>query len=436
MDEHRAARLRAWCRRHGDALTAAGIALFCIFAAALGFDGVWDVFSVMREPVSSWWTLATALPATLLILGKRRAPMLMLAAATALFVVDVLTVGGLGPLIVLLDVLWIAVVMARPRTRSLLLVAIAAATALTFAVALAFAGATPAIALLLAVQMGALLGTDYWWAVAVSQANELTELHRQRAEDAMRAADRDRIEAVRDEREAMARELHDLVAGHVLAMAIRTEAALSTDPDEQRDRAALQAVRDTGLQAHQALRSMIAVLREGDGELTAPPGLEDVDGMVEAGRRAGLRVAVQRAGLEHVPISVGQTAARVVREALSNCVRHAAGAEVVVLLMREAFTTPQEPGTAHAAAPDSRRGSPAGAAEPRSYEQSGAETGPLRVRVTSRAGRSLAQPELSGSGWGLSLLAERVRALGGTFSAGPDGDGWSVQAEFPNEVLR
>lgn len=428
--------IRVWIRDNRTLVDAIGIAALSVLFAAIGVNGVWDLFSILPAPVSPWWSLALALPGCVLVLVKRRAPLTALAAASVLFLADLVTVGGIGPLVVLLDVLWTAVSLASPVVRRRILAALVIAVVATFAAVLLLTEAKMQIVLLATLQVAAIFGTDYWWAVAVSQANELADLHRTQAEIAARAAERDRTEAVRDEREAMARELHDLVAGHVLAMAIRTEAALSTEPDEQRDRAALQAVRDTGLQAHQALRSMIAVLREGDGEFTAPPGLADVDGMVEEGRRAGLRVTVQRDGLEHVPVPVAQTAARVVREALSNCVRHAAGAEVVVLLGRGAATTPQESAAVRAAAPETRRAAPAGAAESRSGEHDGAVTRPLRVRVTSRGGRSVAQPELSGSGWGLSLLAERVRALGGTFAAGADGDGWSVQAEFPIEVLR
>ena len=397
MDEHTAARLRAWCRRHGEGLTATGIALFCVLAAAFGFDGVWDVFSVMPEKLSSWWTLATALPGALLILVKRRMPMRTLLAASLLFLVDVVTVGGLGPLVVLLDVLWTTVFLAAPRTRNRLLIALVVVVALTFAAALLFTAATPAIAFLLAVQMGALLGTDYWWAVAVSQANELTELHRQRAEDAELAAERDRAEAVRREREQMARELHDAVAGHVMVMAIRSEAALSTPPDETADRSALRAVRDAGLAAHAELRSMIAVLRQGGDELRPMLRLADLEGIVETSRRAGLSVRLSRGGDGAVGAAAEQAIVRVVREALANCVRHASGAEVDVTVLAN-----------------------------------GGED--VRVDVTSRGGAPVSQRDYSGSGWGLSLLTERVRALGGTFSAGPTEGGWSVRAEFPVAV--
>lgn len=398
MEEVHASGIRSWIRENRPLIDASGIAALSVFFAAVGMHGVWDLFSVLPEQISPWWTLALALPGCLLVLVKRRAPMSALAAASVLFLVDLVTVGGIGPLLVLLDVLWTAVFLASPVVRRRILAGLVIAVTATFVAVLAFSDAEPQIAFIVVLQAAAIFGTDYWWAVAVAQAHELAELHRRQAEDAARTAERDRAEAVRDERETMARELHDLVAGHVLAMAIRTEAALSTEPDEERDRAALRAVRDAGLQAHRALRSMIAVLRKGDGELTAPPGLADVERMIDEARRAGLRVSVERDDVEDdVPTAVAQVAARVVREALSNCARHAAGAEVTVVF---------------------------------------AGTGPLRVQVTSRGGRSLQQPGLSGSGWGLALLAERVRAIGGEFAAGPDGDGWAVRAELPIEVLR
>jgi len=286
--------------------------------------------------------------------------------------------------------------------RRILWVLVVAVVAM-FAAVLALTDGQMRIAFVVALQVAAIFGTDYWWAVAVAQAHELAELHRRQAEDAARAAQRDRVEAVRDEREAMARELHDLVAGHVLAMAIRSEAALSTPPDEAGDRAALQAVRDAGLQAHQALRSMITVLRESDGELTTPLRLEDVDAMVEDARRSGLRVRVERTVSGEMPVPVAHAVARVVRESLANCIRHAAGAAVQVTITGESD----------------------------------------RVRVVVRShggsslsGASLRGGELAGSGWGLTLLAERVKALGGEFTAGPAGDdGWTVRADLPVGVL-
>jgi signal transduction histidine kinase len=383
---------------------AAGTALLSVVASAFGFAGLWDLFRVTPFPISPWWALAFALPGCVLIaLRDRIPPLLALPVAAALFAGDAATVGGLGSLVVLLDVLWHAVHRATARVRRGLAVALVI-VACAFLVFALLRTSDPRIAMLVTLQIATLLGTDYWWAVAVGRAEEVAALERRRATDAAR-------EAVRDERETMARELHDLVAGHVSAMAIRSEAALSTPPDETRDRAALRAVRDASLDAHAALRSMIAVLRDG-GEAPAPaPTLADIPELVRAAEWSGLsvRISDERIADERtdergdereingrtgaLPLLVDQTAARVVREALANGARHAVGAEVRVRL------------------------------------SDGVDR--LLIRIDSHGGRGASGPALAGSGTGLAVLAERVRALGGEFSAGPTGDGWSVRAELP-----
>ncbi|RFU39318.1 hypothetical protein DZF91_23045, partial [Actinomadura logoneensis] len=90
------------------------------------------------------------------------------------------------------------------------------------------------------------------------------------------------------------------------------------------------------------------------------------------------------------PPDVAAAAHRVVREALTNAARYASGADRV-----------RVEGTATT----------------------------LTVTVTD-AGGPPAAPGL-GTGHGLAGLRSATRALGGSFSAGPDGPGWTVRAEFP-----
>ena len=366
------------------------MALLSVIFASLGFHGIWGPFSIADSDLSAWWALAFALPACALALAKRRHPLLVLGLVSVLFIADIVTVGGIGTLVVLLDVLWMAVFVAGPRVRGILSGLLVGGVIAVFVAAMFTTGAEFPAAFVIALQFGAIFGTDYWWAVAVSQAHELAELHRQRAEDVQRQALQDRAAAVRRERESMARELHDTIAGHVMAMAIRSEAALSVAPDERGDRAALHAVRDAGLDAHTALRTMILVLRDGDGALAAPLGPADWDRALDSARRAGLVVSAGEAP-HGMSAPVEQAVLRIVREALANCERHAAGAAVEVRIE-------QEPAW-------------------------------VRVRIDSRGGSPRSQA--AGTGWGLSMLGERVRALEGTFSAGPVSDGWSVRAEIP-----
>ncbi|MFT3799370.1 sensor histidine kinase [Microbacterium sp.] len=379
-----------------DALAYGALA---VALAAVGFDGLFAFASLLSSPVSAWWTLATALPAASLALWKHRAPRRALAAATAVTVIDALTVGGLIPVAVLVDTLYAAVVTASAPARSRLLRGTAGGVALFAAYALLRSGDVRA-ALTAAVQATAIGGVTYWFATSVAQSRQLmdqsaklAELHRQAAADATARADRRRAEAVRVEREQMARELHDLVAGHVSAVAIRSEAALAApSAADSAERRALRAIRDTSLRAHETLREMVAVLRS-DGAPSVPARAR-VSVMVEAAQDWGLDVSLHD-GLAGLPSdAVDQAVRRVVQEALANASRHAPEATVRVELAEDA------------------RG--------------------IRVTVVSIGGRDATG--LSGGGWGLRLLRERVETLGGAFEAGPADGGWHVEAVLPREV--
>lgn len=367
------------------------MAVLAVALAALGIVGLWTVFSVLPGAVSPWWSLATALPACALVPFRARAPLPLLAVALVLFAIDLSTVGGVVTLVVVLDLLYAATLGAPATARRRILLGIAVAV-VGVGIAAVAAADDVRVAVVVTLQLGALAGMDYWYATAVGQAHELVRLHRERAEAAERLAQRDRDEAVRREREQMARELHDLLAGHVAAIAIRSEAALSAGGDAGADRAALVAVRDSSLDAHQALRSMISVLRTGDAAVSTPHR-GAIPALVDDARRHGLAVTLDDALPHGIPSPIELAVARIVQESLVNCRRHAAGADVAVVL--------------------------------------GAEGGAIRVRVDSRGGRAAPGPPMAATGWGLELLRERARALGGRVEAGPTDTGWSVRATLP-----
>lgn len=444
----------------------AGYVLVAVLCAWLGISGLWTAFRLLPEYGSPWWTLATALPAAALALAKRRRPLAGCVAAAALFAVDLAATGGIVPFIVLLDLLYALTVTLDAERRRRVLAAVAVATA-AMTVLSFVATRDLRVTVLIGMQVGALLGTTYWYGTAVAQSRELVELHRRQAEDATRLAELDRASAVRGERERMARELHDVVAGHVAAVAIRSEAALAgagavgvsaaassaeaATPGEHGDPhapgsaelAALRAVRDSSLEAHEALRAMIRVLRDGSDGFVAPPGTDRVPEMVAEARRSGVRVALV-GGLDGrvLPEPTDQAVARVVQEALANAVKYASGAEVEVGIAAgpvgiggwgaagargEAVDggAGRDPSAAaDGAAPDPARGlHDRGAADP-------SASGVL-VEIVCRGGAPIARPELEGSGMGLLMLEERVRSLGGEFAAGPCDGGWSVRACLP-----
>ncbi len=403
------------------ALVYLGVALAL---AAIGLGGIWTDLSLLPEPASRWWTLATALPAAAAVLLKQRAPWLGLLLALGIAAVDVLTVGGLVPIFAVLELLHAGIVALPAARRRIVLRGIIAVTVLGALVAQGVTGDVRAT-VLIGLQLGALLGMTYWYANSVAQSAELVELYRERATDLGRLAQLDRDRAVGAERDRVARELHDVVAGHVAAVAIRSEAALSANDAAPgggpgpgagagaataagEDRAALRAVRDSSLAAHAALRDLIGVLRSDasavhGARISAEPGRASLPGLVAEAERSGLRVTLDDAGDGSLTAAADLALGQVVREALANAARHDAGGRVRVRV-------------APALGADGRPG--------------------IRAEIVTRGGAPLPHPELRGSRMGLRLLDERVRAIGGTFSAGQHGAAGSRGAAGPRGTAR
>lgn len=379
-------------------------AVGAVALALIGFGGLWRDLSLLPEPVSPWFALFTALPAAVTVLLRRRAPRVGLSLALPIFVVDVLTWGGLVPLLVVLEHIHSVTVVLGPRQRRTVLVWGIAGSAGFAATILAVTG-DPRLTAVVGMQIGALFGMTYWYANSVAQSRELVALYRQRAEDLARLTQLDRIAAVQEERERMAGELHDIVAGHVSAVAIRSEAALlageSPPLDGSAERVALRAVRDSSLLAHEALRTMVSVLHSGETAELAPVGRAQLPELVAEARRSGLDAQLTDAWDDDLPVAVDHTIARVVQEGLVNSAKHDHGARVLVRVAPESDSL----GAVH--------------------------TGFVTVSVVSSGGRSIAQPGLQGSGIGLPRLEARVRSLGGNFAAGPQPDGWTVTARIP-----
>jgi signal transduction histidine kinase len=303
---------------------------------------------------------------------------------------------------VLFDALYTAALTISPvaRRRIVWTVAVVSVGA---PVAMLVAGSDPRAAVVTLLQCVALFGTPLWWASDVRQRTELAELESRRADlereradlarevavDAVRIAELDRESAVREERARMARDLHDVVAGHLSAVAIHTEATLAS-PDTSRDRDTLRTVRAGALEALAEMRSMILVLRGRPDPVTAPAGLARLDALVAAARSAGQDVVVVGDTPAPLPAATDQAAFRIVQESLTNAARHAPGSAIEVAL------------SAHDR---------------------------VEVVVSNRLGQA-AEPPLS-TATGLLTMRERAEALGGTLVAGPSDGRWIVRASLP-----
>ena len=206
-------------------------------------------------------------------------------------------------------------------------------------------------------------------------------------------------QAAMGERARIARDLHDVVAHHVSAIAVQAETArLTTEGMPDEGRAHLEAIGQTARDALGEMRRLLGVLRadaDGEPERAPQPGLAQLNELVETARAAGSEVRLTLHGeVTPLPAGIDLCAYRILQEALTNARRHAPGADVDVEI---------------------------------GY---GADT--LRLRVRDHGpGPGDAQPD----GHGLLGMRERAIMVGGTLTIGPaDGGGFVVEAELPVSV--
>jgi|1186.fasta_scaffold26679_2 signal transduction histidine kinase len=202
------------------------------------------------------------------------------------------------------------------------------------------------------------------------------------------------LTAVAEERNRIARELHDVVGHSVSVMTVQASAVRRLmRPDQEKERAALETVEAAGREALEEMRRMVGVLRSGDvsPDLAPPPTLDQLDRLVDNFRRAGLDVTAETAGdVAPLPPGLDLTAYRLVQEALTNTLRHARATRAVVHI---------------------------GYGEHRLL---------ISVRDNGEG------PDGSPPGTGLLGMRERVAVYGGSLATGAgEGGGFELRAELP-----
>jgi signal transduction histidine kinase len=263
-----------------------------------------------------------------------------------------------------------------------------AATALTVAgAAILDPGSTVAAVFLIAIPP--LLGT----VVRVRRSGQ-----RLLAEQELRHSDE---RALLEERQRIARELHDVVAHHMSVIAIQAEAApyKTADPPPELVES-FSDIRASALAGLAELRRVLGVLRTG-GQNTAPqPGLAELDALLDSARSGGVSVTATSSGDPGaLPEGVDLSAYRIVQEALSNAMRHAPGSHVQVHVAYH---------------PDGL------ALEVRN------DATPLAPALVASGDRA------AGGGHGIIGMRERAAMLGGSLDAGPTEDGgFQVTAVLP-----
>jgi signal transduction histidine kinase len=187
--------------------------------------------------------------------------------------------------------------------------------------------------------------------------------------------------AVADERQRIARELHDVVAHSVSVMTVQAGAVRRLlHPDQERERLALETIEATGREALTEMRRLVGLLRDESAtpDFAPQPSMRAIDVLLGTVRESGLPVDL--------------AAYRVIQEALTNALKYA---------------------------------------------------GPARACVTVRWKRSELELEVAndgtsepggdgGGGHGLVGLRERVSLVGGSIESGPrEGGGFVVKAHLP-----
>lgn len=213
------------------------------------------------------------------------------------------------------------------------------------------------------------------------------------AEAATAEADRRLAEALRTDREGLARELHDLAAHHTTAAVIGAKAARKAGAHRPEAVGELiDGVVEQTQAAQSSLRQMVDVLRHPDEEvpLVPQPTLDEIPALVEHARRVNPDILLTL-DADEAPPAVALAAYRIVQESLTNAHRHAPGAPVTIDIWQQ--------------------------------ERS------LWVQVVNGASSMLLE-DFEGSGRGILGMRQRAELLGGGLEAGPHGRGWRVLAEL------
>jgi len=262
---------------------------------------------------------------TLPIAWRRRHP----AGSTALLFAGAAAIGLLQPRSIILALVALAYVLytlastCRPRTA---LVGLAASLAAAVATALPDfrhgGGAVLfSVVYLITWTVGFAVGTHRRYTANLLRGQ--ADRAEARAEKARRG--------VTEQRMGIARELHDVLAHHLSVITVQAGyAGLVIDEQPAQARAALGTIESAGRQTLDELRRLLGVLRTEDpggaqAELAPAPGLADLDRLAALTGQAGVRVDLTVTGRPRpLPAGIDLSAYRIIQEALTNVVKHAA----------------------------------------------------------------------------------------------------------------
>ncbi|MGY5131786.1 sensor histidine kinase [Streptomyces nigrescens] len=372
---------------------------------------------VMGGDIPAWQAVLPVLVLCTATVFRSALPLAALGVGTLTVTVEMIAGGGMGPVLVYTDLLYAAALYGAPWLCRVLQIGTVAAT-LAATVALVLIG-DRSEGVTTGIIIAVLLISPVWTAVVIRNHKERADAERERAAQIDRLAELDRKTVLQTERTRMARELHDLVANHLSAIAIHSSAVLSlTEAQREKDGAAeedpvlraLSVIRENSVQGLAEMRRMVVLLRSerGVSDDWDRPQLNALGALVDQARpaadAAGLTLYTELPEkFPEVSSVIEVTAYRIVQEALTNVLKHAAAGRV------------------------------------RIHCEAGAEQ--LTLSVDSPLARPDGRPRqrpmeqlTAGAGAGLTGMSERAALVGGSFDAGPDRTApgrWRVRAVLP-----
>ncbi|AZS85893.1 histidine kinase [Streptomyces griseoviridis] len=350
------------------------------------------------RPLDGAWVLLPLTVTAGLEMLRRVRPQTALLLGFLALVGDQFTSGSLATVLMFTDLVYAAVLYGS-RSAAQRIPVIAGLVTVTATVGfIAWYG--PSEAVFIGVVIGLVTLVPAATGALVRNHREAADSARLQARQSIRLAEMDRAQAITAERTRMARELHDMVANRLTAIALHSTAALSLD-DPGNAKNALAVIRENGVEGLSEMRRLIGLLRDRGSEADpAPvPTLDGLGALVARARTNGLDVTVDdtRPPGPELPSPVDFAAYRITQESLTNALKHAAPGPVIVHLAQQDDV--------------------------------------LTVQVSSPFADHSEQPEVPGSGAGLIGMRERVALLHGSFQAGPqvtpDGRCWQVCASLP-----
>ncbi|MEV8016555.1 sensor histidine kinase [Streptomyces sp. NPDC086554] len=252
--------------------------------------------------------------------------------------------------------------------------------------------------------MASVVGQAVGFALVIWRFGHVARRSAELARQLKREQDERARREVAEERGRIARELHDVVAHHMSVISVQAGLAkfvFASDPATAH--AALSTISGTSGEALEELRRMLRVLRaqeDGEEPPDAPmPGLARLGEMVERVRAAGgvsVELRIEGTPRQLAP-GIELCAYRVVQEALTNVLKHARGAAVVVELRYQRHH--------------------------------------VTVSVTDDGEGVILDRVGAGSGHGLIGMRERAKLYGGTISIGPLSEGgFAVRLTLPTSA--